>query len=152
MDPSFEHWDLLEVDEEDNSDGSINSVDDDEKWPGTPYSKDCDHKTLEFELGMRFKDSFECKSNYGLSSNLTWKRPEKHRLEAVCEKECKFLIYVSRKNPRDPTCFIKKFLNDDGCRFATRNKQVTSERVADMYEEKIKRFGHFSVKDIQSDV
>ncbi|XP_057779669.1 uncharacterized protein LOC130998255 [Salvia miltiorrhiza] len=140
---SNEGWDVSEYEK---SDDSIYEVEDAKKIGDMEkklqYNKECDHKKLKLQLGMRFTDVAECKDAVKLwaivnGHNIKWVKSEEYRIQAKCEPGCPWKLYAS-KLTREPTCVIKRYVGKHECVRPIHHRQVTSVWIANHFLERLK--------------
>ncbi|KAH6817671.1 hypothetical protein C2S51_001274 [Perilla frutescens var. frutescens] len=153
----------IELDDNDSSvatDASLYSDEDSEaieknKSTMISYAKNCDHKTLKFEIGMRFRDYKECRDAVKLWAilngyNIKWMKSGGHKLQARCEDNCSWRLYASTLT-KELTFIIKTYHEKHTCVRATRNIQENSQWIADMFMPKLKSNQNYRAIDIKND-
>lgn len=151
--------------ESENSDTSAVSLDSNEEGDfikckknkrSTIYAKNCDHKILKLEVGLRFKDGTECKEAVRMwailnGHNIKWKKSGGVKLHAVCEQGCPWMIYASKLNG-EPTYAIKIYVSEHKCVRPIRNRQATSAWIENIILPALKRNPRYPIKDMIKDI
>ncbi|CAN1324305.1 hypothetical protein LINPERPRIM_LOCUS33053 [Linum perenne] len=121
------------------------------------YNPSCDHKHLQFQLGMKFKSPTQfkhavVKHAIYAGSNLIWTRSGKKRCEAICrESTCKWRIYGSWY--RVSKCFMVRSIGSlHSCPRSQIINQATASWIAYDFLERFRINREWDVHQIVAEV
>ncbi|KAH6803191.1 Biotin/lipoate A/B protein ligase family [Perilla frutescens var. frutescens] len=126
----------IELDDSDSSiatDASLYSDEDSEaieknKSTMIPYAENCDHKTLKFEIGMRFKDYKECRDAVKLWER---RRQQKINIGELMKNITPNLSYVPPPLIENPSKRIRKI---HSCDLTSTSHITRRRRRCDLYD------------------
>ena len=152
--------------EYEDSDGDINSICSSEesgmddcdrkRKKKVIYDPKCDHKSMEFILGMRFEHGHQCKDavqKWAIlnGKNVLFTRCSKKQIEVHCHEGCKWKLYGSFISAEKKFA-IKTYVPEHTCSRYMKNRQATTGWIAKEYLHRFRRNPNWSVKDLEDDL
>ncbi|CAN0908506.1 hypothetical protein LINGRAHAP2_LOCUS25324 [Linum grandiflorum] len=106
------------------------------------YDPNCDHKMLQFKVGMRFKDASQFRAavvenSIAKGMDVKWVRSSLRKKEAVCRQKCGCRLYASWYG-RNRAIVIKSMGLPHSCTRSLRMKQMTARWIAKTYLERFR--------------
>ncbi|XP_057809035.1 uncharacterized protein LOC131023510 [Salvia miltiorrhiza] len=120
------------------------------------YDPTCDHKTLEFQLGMRFDNGWVCRDalkTWAIENgkHIRFKRVSADQCEANCKSPCKWRVYGSIIGATK-TFKIKTLGKNHTCSRDMNNKLVGSKWIATKYLNIFRLRPNISVEELKADL
>ena len=117
------------------------------------YDPSCDHKQLEFVIGMKFtrpQQFREVVQMYAVENgrNIRWKRSYALKMEARCVAGCYWKVYASWLQER-VSFVIKSVYPIHKCRRCLTNKQATAKWIGTIYLTKFRNNPTWSVSEMK---
>ncbi|XP_048141419.1 uncharacterized protein LOC115737020 [Rhodamnia argentea] len=119
------------------------------------YDPGCDHRELQFQLGMRFESHTQFKRavrKYAIMNgyNIGWKKSEFKKMYAKCVSGCEWSLYGSWLN-KEKTFVIKTIGEDHTCPRSMRNKSASYVWLAEEFLPKIRTNLKYLAAQLQAD-
>lgn len=119
------------------------------------YDSKCDHNSLELKIGMRFENIAQCKAAVQrvailCGRNMNVLRSSRKQLQVTCVHGCPFRLYASVIHSENNVA-IKSLVNEHMCSREMRNRQATSNWLADEYMHKFKLNPNWSALELKDD-